>query len=381
MRILGITAEYDPFHRGHGKHLREAAEKARPDLTCAVISGCFKQRGEPALLSPYDRAACALAAGADAVFALPAAWTVRDAEHYALGAVSLLKKIGATHLAFGAETEDLSALRAAAEMLEDPPEKLRTVLRAALAQGEGYPAALSAAIASVRPGLAGLTDAPNNTLAVCYLRAILRLGGGMEPILIPREGSYHAHGVDPEAPSASAIRGALERGDYLRAREALPEASAEIIREAFLSGRRARAERYDLMLIRRLREMTEAEYAGLPDLSEGLEYRIRSAAKRAGSLRELTDLASSRRIPRARIRRICAWAMLGMTAERLEAEPLPERAVLLGLREGAARAEGWKELVTARWTDPADLRAWGIWAQCAGLPDTLPWTEQVRHGG
>ena len=70
MRILGIIAEYDPFHLGHARHLRLAREAVRPDYTYAVLSGCFKQRGEPALLSPYDRAACALAAGADRVVEL-----------------------------------------------------------------------------------------------------------------------------------------------------------------------------------------------------------------------------------------------------------------------------------------------------------------------
>ena len=56
MRILGIVAEYDPFHRGHERHLRLAREMVQPDFTYVVLSGCFKQRGELAMLSPYDRA-------------------------------------------------------------------------------------------------------------------------------------------------------------------------------------------------------------------------------------------------------------------------------------------------------------------------------------
>ena len=63
-RILGIVAEYDPFHNGHARHLRLARERVQPDFTYVVLSGCFKQRGEMAMLSPYDRAECALAGGA-----------------------------------------------------------------------------------------------------------------------------------------------------------------------------------------------------------------------------------------------------------------------------------------------------------------------------
>ena len=88
MKILGVIAEYDPFHNGHLYHLSEAIRLAEPDLTFVALSPCLKQRGELSLLSPSDRAFCALSAGADAVFSLPVCWTVRDAEHYALGAVS-----------------------------------------------------------------------------------------------------------------------------------------------------------------------------------------------------------------------------------------------------------------------------------------------------
>ena len=102
MSILGIVAEYDPFHNGHLHHLREAAAAVSPDAVLIALSGPFKQRGQASLLSPYARAESALEFGADAVLALPVCWTVHDAEHYALGAVSMLASLGATHLAFGA---------------------------------------------------------------------------------------------------------------------------------------------------------------------------------------------------------------------------------------------------------------------------------------
>ena len=90
MRVLGIIAEYNPFHLGHAHHLAEARRLGLADAVVVVMSSVFTQRGDAALLSPADRAQMALAAGADAVFALPAAWSVRDAEHFALGGVALL---------------------------------------------------------------------------------------------------------------------------------------------------------------------------------------------------------------------------------------------------------------------------------------------------
>ena len=128
MSVLGIVAEYDPFHNGHLFHLRSAMEAVSPSAVLVALSGPFKQRGEIALLSPFVRAECALSSGADAVFMLPSLWTVRDAEHYALGAVSVLASLGATHLAFGAENADLSLLQQTADLLEDSPEKLKAEL-------------------------------------------------------------------------------------------------------------------------------------------------------------------------------------------------------------------------------------------------------------
>ena len=379
-RILGIIAEYDPFHRGHERHLRLAREAVQPDFTYAVLSGCFKQRGELALLSPYDRARCALACGADAVFALPAAWTLRDAEHYALGAVYLLRGLGITHLAFGAETNRLEMLRRIAETLEAPTEIFQKALRTGLDHGMGYPGAISQAMAKACPEAAGIMDQPNNTLAICYLRAIQKLNAAVEPVLIPRTGGYHEERICPETPSASALRGALMRGDYGHAYEAVPEASRLILRERFLSGRVPREETMDRLLIRRLRTMSREELRALPDVSEGLEDRIREAARQANTRAELITMVSGKRYPRARISRICAWAMLGEKRKALLATPLPDRAVLLGLRRNQEMTALWRdrrEMITGKWDDPIDLRAWQLWTQCAGLPDTLPWTEKV----
>ena len=130
--ILGIVAEYDPFHNGHARHLAESRKAVNPDAVYVVLSPCLKQRGTLSLLSPFDRAACAVHEGADAVFSLPVLWTVRSAENYALGSVSLLAGLGITHLSFGAETSDLSLLERTACLLEDPPERMTDTLHTLL---------------------------------------------------------------------------------------------------------------------------------------------------------------------------------------------------------------------------------------------------------
>ncbi len=388
MKILGIIAEYDPFHNGHLYHLTEAKKQTCPDLTYVVLSPCVKQRGGLSLLSPADRARCALAAGADAVFCLPVCWTLRDAEHYALGAVALLSRLGVTHLAFGAETADLTLLSRAALLLEEPPAAFDAILKEHLGSGKGWPAAVSSALSAVLPEAAGLLDAPNNILAVCYLRACRRLGAPLHPMVIHRSGSYHDAAVNPASPSASALREALLSGNYAAADTAVPDCTASILRRRFLEGRIPDERILDSLLLSELRAMSEEDCRLLPDLSEGMENALRTAAAAARTRRELISALTGKRYPAARISRLCACALLGLTESLLKSAPLPESALLLGLRSNPEMTALWKDSsfpVISSFTEwktaahPADLAAWRLWAQCCRLPDTLPFSEKISN--
>ena len=386
MNVLGIVAEYDPFHNGHLRHLKEAVSRVSPAWTCVVLSPCVKQRGSFSLLSPSDRAFCALEAGADAVFALPVLWTIRDAEHYALGAVSMLSGLGVTHIAFGAETDNLPLLRETADLLEESPSAYRSALKERLGSGVGWPAAVSSAAAAVLPEAAGLLDQPNNILAVSYLRAVRKLGVQVTPVVIRRTGSYRAPGINPESPSASALREALLRGSYELPFGAVPGFTSGLLRRRFLEGRIPDERILDSLLVSRLRAMTAAEYRLLPGLSEGMENALRDAAAFCRSRKELLSLLTGKRYPSSRISRLLTCALLGVTRDILGREPLPDRALLLGLRRNAEMTAFWRGLPVhvvssfSDWADkahPAELSAWRVWAQCCRLPDTLPFTEKI----
>lgn len=386
MKILGIVAEYDPFHNGHLYHITEAKKKVSPDLTFVALSPCVKQRGDLSLLSPSDRALCALEAGADAVFCLPVLWTVCEAEQYTLGAVSLLSRLGMTHLAFGAETADAALLRRAAEVLESPGAGFQAELKSRLNTGAGYPSALSAALSAELPEATSLLNQPNNVLAVCYIRAILRLALTVEPVVIPRAGGYHAVKINTDFPSASALRDSLFRGNYAAAFSALPSYTAEIIRRRFLERRIPDEHTLDMLLISRLRTMTEEEYHLLPDLSEGMENALHTRAATVSSRKELILSLTSRRYPASRINRLCTCALLGITDEQKKSKQLPDSALLLGLKKRPETTALWNSLpiqVISSFTEwkkaahPADLAAWRLWAQCCGLPDTLPFSEKI----
>ena len=295
MKIVGVIAEYNPFHRGHLYHIGKAKEQTGADAVIAVMSGDFVQRGAPALLPKHLRAAMALEAGVSLVLELPVWCACGSAEYFASGAVSVLDQLGCVDsLCFGSECGDLPSLSRAARILEEEPEDFRAALKAALSRGLSFPRARQEALVSC----AGSADAgavmeePNNILGVEYIRAILRRGSRLEPATVRREGSgYHDQAPDPSYSSATAIRRLiLEAGkDGLPAalRDQVPAPSARILAESYGSRHPVYADDFSLLLKYRL--LTESA-AGLASFATS--QRTWQTGSRAG-LTDTSPLRSS----------------------------------------------------------------------------------------
>lgn len=80
--------------------------------------------------------------------------------------------------------------------------------------------------------------------------------------------------------------------------------------------------------------MDEADYAALPDISEGIERRLRRFADTARTRDSLLQAAKTRRYPYARLSRLATHALLGVTQAVVDSNPLPPAAFLLGFRRG-----------------------------------------------
>ena len=110
MKIVGLITEYNPFHNGHLYHIEESKKITGADAAVVVMSGDYVQRGTPAVMPKRLRTEMALKCGAAAVFELPVCYASGSAEYFALGAVSLLQKLGIVDsLCFGSECNDLDA--------------------------------------------------------------------------------------------------------------------------------------------------------------------------------------------------------------------------------------------------------------------------------
>jgi len=123
MNVLGIIAEYNPFHLGHAYQIETLKKETHADYVIIAMSGNFVQRGAPALVDKYTRARMALECGADLVFELPVLFSTASAQYFAIGGVSLLENTGVvTHLGFGTEHENLTLLKEVSDILiQNPP--------------------------------------------------------------------------------------------------------------------------------------------------------------------------------------------------------------------------------------------------------------------
>ena len=60
MHIIGLIAEYNPFHNGHLYQINKIKEMYPDSIIIAVVSSCFTQRGDVSVLNKWNKTQIAL---------------------------------------------------------------------------------------------------------------------------------------------------------------------------------------------------------------------------------------------------------------------------------------------------------------------------------
>lgn len=208
MKAVGLVTEYNPFHNGHLYHLNKAMELTGADISVAVMSGDFVQRGEPAVLDKYTRTSMALNSGVNLVVELPVNYAVSSAESFAAGALKVLDYVKADSIAFGSESGDIERLSKLAHILCDNEDTLYKEISKYTANGISYAAARQKVVEKLTDkGTAAMLTSSNNILAVEYLKAIIKNNYAIKPYTVQRQGdSYNDTDIRSEYASATALR-------------------------------------------------------------------------------------------------------------------------------------------------------------------------------
>lgn len=331
MKTAVITAEYNPFHKGHRWQL-EQVRAAGASHVAVVMSPDFTQRGTPAIFPKRLRAQAALQNGADLVLELPVCYALAGAQRFAFGAVQLAAAMGCVDLlAFGAEDADLVRLRQACTALQQ--EEVNQTIRQLLQSGITFAKARERAVAAVYgEETALLLQKPNNILAIEYLCQLEKLPDvHIQPLALGRIGNTHDGEPVGEFASASFLRGLILEGRWEQAQRYLPQNVWQLYRQAQQEGQIADLQLGERAVLSALRRMEKNEMAQLADLSEGLENRLYRASREACSLEQLYAAVKSKRYPLARVRRLVMNAFLQLPAQ-MQTLPPPYLRVL-GMNE------------------------------------------------
>ncbi|HHV18311.1 MAG TPA: nucleotidyltransferase [Thermoanaerobacterales bacterium] len=347
MNVIGVIAEYNPFHKGHLYQLNTVRKVLKPDGIIVILSGNFVQRGEPAVFDKWARAEMALHGGADLVIELPVCFSTATAEIFAESAVKLLSQTQIVNtLSFGIEEYHEKELFYLGKLLSEEPILLKKLIKDYLKTGVSFPSAREKAVAKYISSknenlnvqlISKLLKKPNFILAVEYIKAIVKLGVKFSIFPVLRKGhGYHDKEFTEQYASASGIRQALffhgldiSNGII----KSLPDSTLRIMKREIESNRTpVFLQDYETIILYVLRRMQPRELTAYFDVEEGLENRIKKSAQFGGNLDQLISRIVSKRYPETRIQRILTHILLNIPKEMIESRT-PQYFRVLGFTQ------------------------------------------------
>lgn len=323
-KVLGIVAEYNPFHNGHFYHMQESKKITEADSCICVISGNFTQRGEPSIVNKWAKTYMALCCGADLVIELPTIYSISSAENFASGAIKIFDSLKiVTDISFGAECNDLATLNNIANVFYSEPANYKTILNHELKRGLSYPMARENAVLMYLNDIkryANVLSNSNNILAIEYLKALKQQKSMIQPNIVPRKNVYYNdQKIVDDFASATAIRKLMLNREYAEVRKVVPRSTYQIIGEEYKKNHIILGiKKYEKEIIYALRVMPIEEIQNLPDVNEGLEFAIKKAASETNDIEELIEKVKSKRYTQTRIQRILVYVLLGITKKDME---------------------------------------------------------------
>jgi len=317
--ILGIVSEYNPFHNGHLHHLQKSKELTKTDFSVVVMSGNFVQRGDTSLVNKWVKTEMALEAGVDLVIELPTVYAISSAENFADGAVKILNSLGVVDfISFGSEIGEIAPLNDVANILYQEPKEFSSLITAQLKSGLSYPRAREIALSQFfgnSKRYSEILNNPNNILGIEYLKSLKKHRSHITPLTIKRDYSdYNSKQVKKGIASATAIRTMVQNKKNVH--YVVPYETYELLDKEINYGKIISSlSCFEKEIIYTLRRMTLSEIANLPDVSEGLENKIKMAANTCNKLDDLIKNIKSKRYTQSRIQRILLYALLNISSK------------------------------------------------------------------
>ena len=322
MIITSLITEYNPFHNGHIHHIEASKRLTGADITIAIMSGNFTQRGEIAVTDKFKRAKAAIR-HVDLVVELPFINAVSFADDFALGGVHIAKLLKSDNIVFGSESGDIAELSRLQSLMEDAD--IRSSMQTLQKKGYSYPRALAAALQT------DVFKGANDILGLSYLKALEKLQSDITPHTIKRIGNDYNDPALSERrfSSATSLRNALWEGNLEGASRFMPAPLAQEIHKDGPLTNEVLFPSLKLLIHR----STPEELRRIYTMTEGLEHRLISRIRRHSTYESFLDDVKTKRYTRTRLNRLMLYILFNLTSTKMEAYSLPQAVRVLAMNK------------------------------------------------
>lgn len=303
-KIIGVIAEYNPFHLGHRYQIEKIKELYPGSIIIAIISTNFTQRGDISLLNKWNKATICLNEGIDLVIELPTLYATQSADIFAYGAISILNKFKIDTLVFGSETNDIDSFTTLANIQINNP-KYPELVKNYLSLGLNYPTAMSKALKELTNTK---IDKPNDLLALSYIKEIIKNNYPITPISIKRTNDYHSNSLQN---NTNIINASLIREMFLNNQDIspyIPNNTKELLYQ-YLSLNKA----YTLLKYNIINN--ENNLSTYLDIEEGLDKRILKYLDTSHTWIDLVNNLKTKRYTYNKINRTLLHLLLNIKKE------------------------------------------------------------------
>ena len=303
--IVGIIAEYNPFHNGHLYHIEKVKEMFPNSPIILVLGGNFTERGDISILDKWEKTAIAIKNGIDLVVELPFPFSCASADIFAKGAVSILNYLGVTDLIFGSESDDIEGIKKLVET-ELFNENFDNLVQVYLRMGYNYPTSLSKALEDITGDCFKL---PNDILGISYVKAIYSNNYKITPHTIKRTNDYHSKELKSKSiNSATSIREALLDGKDIK--NSVPSITYNYLENKKIP----KLDDYFSLLKYKIISSNDLTIYNLVD--SGMETKLKKEILNSYSFDELINKVKSKNATYAKISRMLIYILCDYTKEQ-----------------------------------------------------------------
>lgn len=322
-KIIGIVAEYNPFHNGHLYQIKKIREKYKDATIVVVSSSSFTQRGEISLLNKFDKTKVALNNGVDLVIELPYVYSTQSSDIFASAAIKILNYLKINTLCFGTERDNIDDIKICAQTQLNNPE-YDILVKKYLSDGFNYPTALNKALKSLIN--IEITE-PNELLALSYIKEIISNKLNIDIFNIKRTNDYHDIESNESIVSASNIRNKLINNIDIK--DKVPSDVYDILKNIEFNNKYFEFLKYKIN--------SESDLEKYLDVDEGLSTRIRNAINESNNLEELIQNIKTKRYTYNKISRMLNHILCSFTKNERDDVKNIEYIRILGFNDTGQR--------------------------------------------